>query len=391
MTIQALVSGVAGVLQGERVVKRFEDELKSSYQVRYCFAVSSGKAALALILGALHEIRPERDEVLIPAYTCYSVPSAIKKAGLKIRLCDMAPEKLDFDFNRIANELENPRLLCVIPTHLFGIPADVGRVKTLIGRRDIFVIEDAAQAMGGEWESKRLGTQGDAGLFSLGRGKAFSAVEGGIILTDSDQIGRLLEKRVTAIKGYGGIDTLKLLFNAAALSVLVNPWLYWLPNSLPFLKLGETHFDPEFSIRRLSSFQAGMAKKWQSTTIQHQAFRRTNSALFADCGLPLPRGRRGKIPDLIRYPVLAADGDSKKNLLKKSARMGLGISGCYPDSVAGVSELRDSFEGSTFPVAKDIADRMVSLPVHPYVNGTDVTKIIQLFTQERAYAEKRQD
>src|SRR5664279_3781006 len=81
--LQDIVSGVAGLLKGEATVKRLEDELKSFYDVSYCFAVSSGKAALVLILQALHEIYPERDEVLIPAYTCYSVPSAIIRAGLR--------------------------------------------------------------------------------------------------------------------------------------------------------------------------------------------------------------------------------------------------------------------------------------------------------------------
>src|SRR5665647_1758691 len=129
--LKDIVSGVTGFFNGDGIVERFEDDLASFYQVRYCCAVSSGKAALVLILQALHAIHPERDEVLIPAYTCYSVPSAIIRAGLKVRLCDMATGTLDFDFDRMADELENPGLLCVIPTHLFGMPADVKRIKTM--------------------------------------------------------------------------------------------------------------------------------------------------------------------------------------------------------------------------------------------------------------------
>ncbi len=382
-----IISGIAGFFEGGAIVKRFEDELKSFFEVRYCFAVSSGKAAFVLILQALHEIYPERDEILIPAYTCYSVPSAIVRAGFRVRLCDMAPGTLDFDFDRIEEELENPRLLCVIPTHLFGMTADVERIKTLINRRDIFVLEDAAQAMGGGWDGRKIGTLGDVGLFSMGRGKVFSAVEGGIILTDSAQIGRILEKRLAAIKGYGSIGCLKLFLQAVALLVLINPKIYWLPKSLPFLKLGETHFNPSFPIKRLSSFQAGMAKKWKSAITKLKAARSANANKIAGYGIKLPGVCRGTIPDLIRFPVLVADTETKKKILQKSERMGLGISDGYPDSIDGINELWDLSGGNTFPVAKDIAGRMVTLPVHPFVNDNDVRDIVHLF-QERSYVEK---
>jgi len=380
-----IVSGVAGFFEGAGIVQRFEDELKSFYHVRYSFAVSSGKAALVLILRALHEIYPEKDEVLIPAYTCYSVPSAITRAGFKIRLCDIAPGTLDFDFDRIAEELDNPRLLCVVPTHLFGMPADVERLKTLICRRDIFVLEDAAQAMGGGWNGKKIGTLGDVGLFSMGRGKAFSTVEGGIILTDNDQIGRILEKRLAAIKGYGNFDCLKLFLNAIALSVLIYPKIYWLPKSLPFLKLGETYFNPSFPIRRLSSFQAGMAKKWKAAINKLKAARLVNANKIVGYGIKPQGVCRGTIPDLIRFPVLVADTETKKKILQNSERMGLGISDGYPNSIDGIDGLWNLLGGNTFPVAKDLAERIVTLPVHPYVSEDDVIKIRQLFAQERSY------
>ncbi|MBV5339627.1 MAG: DegT/DnrJ/EryC1/StrS family aminotransferase [Deltaproteobacteria bacterium] len=382
--LKDIVSGIAGIFEGEGIVERFENELKSFFKVRYCFAVSSGKAALVLILHALHEICPERDEVLIPAYTCYSVPSAIVKAGLKIRLCEMAPGTLDFDFDRIAEELKNPRLLCVVPTHLFGMPADVERLKALICRGDIFVLEDAAQAMGGVWNGNKMGTQGDVGLFSMGRGKAFSTVEGGIILTDNDQIGQILEKRLFAIKGYGDLDSLKLFLNAIALSILIYPEIYWLPKLLPFLKLGETHFNPSFPIRRLSSFQAGMARKWSTAINKFKAARLLNVNKIARYGIKFPGVYRGSMPDLIRFPVLVADTETKKKILKKSEMMGLGISGGYPHSIDGINELRNLLGANKFPVAKDLAERIVTLPVHPYVNNDDLGNIMHLF-QESSY------
>lgn len=373
-----LVSGIAGIFGNGKTVQKFEDELREYYGVEYCFAVSSGKAALVLILDALRELSPGRDQVLIPAYTCYSVPSAIVKAGLKVRLCDMAHGSLDFDFECLEGHLRDPGVLCVIPTHLFGVPADVERVRELAGKYGVFVVEDAAQAMGGEWNGRKLGTLGDVGLFSMGRGKAFSTVEGGIILTDDARIGGAIGKRLDTLAGYGALGCLRLIFYSLALSVLIHPFLYWLPKSLPFLKLGETNFNPEFPMRRISPFQAGMARGWKAKITALRRIRLRNSQKIAGCGISLACDSKAVIPDLIRYPVLAADADKKRNILRESERLGLGISDGYPDSIDGIIDLGYQSNGKGFPIAKDIAKRLITLPVHPFVDERDIDKMARL-------------
>jgi len=373
-----IVAGVAGFFEGNEIVTRFEDDLASFYQVRYCCAVSSGKAALVLILQALHEIYPDRDEVLIPAYTCYSVPSAIIRAGLRIQLCDTAPGKLDFDFDSLEKKLKNRRLLCVIPTHLFGLPADVERVKSMAENCDVIVVEDAAQAMGGGRNGKKTGTLGDVGLFSLGRGKAFSTVEGGIIMTDNDQIGRALEKKMVTVDRYGNLDCLKLMLIAVALSILIYPCLYWLPKLLPFLKLGKTYFNPSFPIKRLSPFQAGLAKRWKTRIAEFNDVRLKNINKIAGYYTTAQSVFGAVFPELIRFPVLISDISTKRIILNKSEKLGLGISDGYPDSIDGIEELSNVFAGNIFPGAKDIAARIVSLPVHLFVRDEDIQKIVKL-------------
>ncbi len=84
-----IVSGLKGIMRGKDEISDFETQLKSYFKVDFCCLFSSGKAALTITLKALHKLSPDKNEVLIPAYTCYSVPSAILKAGLKDRLCDL--------------------------------------------------------------------------------------------------------------------------------------------------------------------------------------------------------------------------------------------------------------------------------------------------------------
>jgi perosamine synthetase len=373
-----ILRGLGGLVEGAAAVTRFEKELGDAFRSRYCFAVSSGKAALTLILQALRELAPERDEVLIPAYTCYSVPSAIVRAGLKVRLCDLAPESLDYDFRQLGIHLRHPRLLCVIAIHLFGVPADVERVKRMAAGQGVVVVEDAAQAMGAEWNGRKLGTLGDVGLFSMGRGKAFSTVEGGVVLTGSERIGRAIAGVMAGVGEYGGLERIRLVAYALALWVLIHPRLYWLPKALPFLKLGETIYDPSFPVRRLSPFQAGLASAWRSRIEELRRTRRRNSREIAGRGVAPHGFAAAELPDLIRFPVLMADRERKERLLRAGERLGLGLSHCYPDTVAALGRVGDAQVSGHFPRARELAERIVSLPVHPFVGQQDIDTAVGL-------------
>ncbi|MBE0669596.1 MAG: aminotransferase class I/II-fold pyridoxal phosphate-dependent enzyme, partial [Anaerolineales bacterium] len=163
-----LIHGFQGIVNRETEAN-LEEELKEYFRTGHAFLTSSGKAALFLILSALKTLSG-KTKVIIPAYTCFSVPSAIRLAELEIVLCDLQPGTFDFDYSSLERLIDDD-VLCIVPTHLFGIPADLQKVRELCGNRKIFIVEDAAQAMGAEFKGKKLGTFGDAGIFSLGRGK----------------------------------------------------------------------------------------------------------------------------------------------------------------------------------------------------------------------------
>ncbi|MHB8711791.1 MAG: DegT/DnrJ/EryC1/StrS family aminotransferase [Trichloromonadaceae bacterium] len=377
-----LVSGLRGLVRGEGEVQRFSGELRQHFQCRHCFLVSSGKAALTLTLLALKAAHPGRDQVLIPALTCYSVPSAIVQAGLRVKLCDIDPATLDFDFRQLPGKLDDPQLLCVIPVHLFGLPADIGRLRGLITDPAVMVVEDAAQAMGGSSHGKLLGTLGDVGIFSLGRGKALATVEGGIILTDNDQLGKALGARVAALGHYSAAQTLVLALYALALSALTHPWLFWLPKAIPFLRLGETIFDPEFPLRKLTGLQAGLARHWRARLATLQSKR---SAAVAQWLGRLPTGvspaRADNPLPLLRYPALLASAEEARQVLAAGGRDGLGIAPSYPDAVHRLPQLAAQFPGEDYPAARDVARRLVTLPVHGYVEVQDQKKIFTLLTR----------
>ncbi|GAB7026164.1 DegT/DnrJ/EryC1/StrS family aminotransferase [Geotalea toluenoxydans] len=374
-----LLNGIRGLFNGQREIERFENELKEYFGVKHCFLVSSGKAALTVILEALKELSPGREEVVIPAYTCYSVPAAVIRAGLKIRLCDIDAGNLGFDCSKLASLLEKRRTLCLVPTYLYGLPCQMERIKGMARDWGTLVVEDAAQAMGSEVDGIKLGCVGDVSFFSLGRGKALSTVEGGIIITDRDDIARPLHRQVEKLPPYSLARNMMLIVHALALFLFLRPSLFWLPKSIPSLGLGKTVFDPGFDLYGMSPFQAGLAGKWGMKISRFRMARRqlvnrwqalTNAHRFF-------RGLTGQdsSADLIRFPVSIADESFKEKVLNESERSGLGIMGGYPASVNRIEEIAHLFHGETYPAAEKAARELVTFPVHPLITSRDAVTI----------------
>ena len=378
-SLKEVLSGLAALFTGESARERFQAELREYYRVPHVFLLSSGKAALAVILQALKELAPERDEVLVPAYTCYSVPAAVTRAGLRVRSCDIDPRTLDFDWGQVEEALAGGEVLAAVSTHLFGLPADVERLKGLAARHGVAVIEDAAQAMGGELDGRKLGTLGDVALFSLGRGKPLSTVSGGIILTGNGKLAEAISALVKKLPGEGWSDGVLAFCYALALLILLRPCFFWLPRALSFLKLGETVFDPSFDLKRLGSFQAGVAKGWQERLVRLREARLDRAGLLEKAGFAAPPTLKGARPNLIRFPVLVEDAVTRQRLLKESEEQGLGLSAVYPEAVSGIPELKGRAAGGPAPRAEQVARSLVTLPVHPYVTKRDVELIAGLF------------
>jgi perosamine synthetase len=395
ISLRDIWNGLKGLLRGQAEIKRFESELRDYFKVQYCFLVSSGTASLTLILRALHDLFPERDEVIIPAFTCYSVPSAIVRARLRIRLCDVDPDTLDFNFDRLSTLFSSTRLLAIIPTHLFALPADIERVRQLVKSPEVTIIEDAAQAMGGKKNDRLMGTLGDVSFFSLGRGKALSTVEGGIILTSRENIAKKISGLMEALPGYGPLGLITLWFKSLALSLFLRPSLFWLPKALPFLKLGETLFNPNFKMRTMSGFQAGLTREWHGKLkhglkVRSELTMKWSSithAVSSQNGLhtQAPRilskvGEDGinGVPNLLRFPMRINDTRLRHEILKESQRTGLGMMHAYPDSVNGIKEVKAQFLNQEFPAAKTCARNIVTLPTHHFVTRQDIQRITEL-------------
>jgi perosamine synthetase len=359
--------GAIGIVRPEQSIRRFEDEIRAHFGVRDVFLVSSGTAALTLTLIGLKS-SSRRTEVVIPAYTCFSVPAAVLKAGLRPVLCDIDPSTFDFDHALLERTL-NDNTLCVVAHHLFAIPSNIERVRALCRVRGIVVVEDAAQAMGVESNGRRLGTLGDVGIFSLGRGKTITCGSGGIIVTNSARIGDAIGRRCRELPASRLAEVLKDFAQVLLMALFIRPRLYWLPAAVPFLRLGQTIFPKDVSLKRLSGMKAGILREWQARLIEANRIRSRATADFSrQLSIELANGASHPY---LRLPIFAATPAERDRIYSVSQRQGLGLSVAYPTPINEIPEISVAFHGKRFPSARRVAEHLLTVPLHQWLSEHD--------------------
>ncbi|OPJ58352.1 DegT/DnrJ/EryC1/StrS family aminotransferase [Clostridium oryzae] len=199
------------LVQGDKV-EEFEKQLEEYLHIKHAIAVSSGTAALHLALLAIG-IKSE-DEVIVPDFTFPATANVVENVGAATKFVDIKLDSLCIDTDKIENVITD-KTKVIMPVHEFGQSADIGRIITLAQKYNLKVIEDAACAMGAEYRSKKVGTIGDIGCFSLHPRKAITTGEGGIVVTNNDE----LAEKIKILRNHGiSYATGKPKFVAAGLN-----------------------------------------------------------------------------------------------------------------------------------------------------------------------------
>lgn len=370
--IQDLVRGALGLL-GRAPGQYVEVDIARHLRVSNAWLVSSGKAALTTILRAIKK-QSSRTTVVVPAYTCFSVPSAVLKAGLKVALCDVNPETLDYEIDQLDSRVTSDTLAVVAP-HLLGRPADISGIQAVAEAKGAIVIEDAAQALGGRDGTRLLGSQTHVGFFSLGRGKNVSAGSAGIIVTNNDAVGSAVQQIYRELPQESSSSATATFVSVLATTLMTHPSVYWFPAGLPFLGLGETVFYPDFPVQRLHPMKVALLTSWKSRLERSNTIRADVAQRWIR-GLALPivaTGTGQKIPWL-RLPVLTSTPEDKRSVCRSAQEQGLGISPLYPAPISDIPELRSQFVRQDFPGARTLAECLVTLPTHGYVSDRDIER-----------------
>jgi perosamine synthetase len=360
-----------------------DETLRARLGVKHAFFLSSGRAALTALLQVMGR-GSQRREVVIPAYTCFSVPSAVTRAGFAIRLCDVDPKTLDLDLNSLAR-IELARVLAIVPSGLYGLPGDLAGLEPMAAAAGAALIDDAAQSLGATQDGRACGTFGDAGFYSLGRGKGITTMGGGVLVTARDELARGIAHELSTLPRSLGATALARSFLYAG---LLAPTRYWLVDRIPFLDLGGSLFAPDFPMARLSVYQRRLAALLLPLAGSYNALRRQHaerlrSGIDGIEGIEIPRAVPGAHPVYQRFPLLTRDAAHRAGLLARLRAVGIAASASYPTAVGDIPGIARHLapDQEPCPGAREIATRILTLPTHPRVQPGDVERMVAAIRQ----------
>lgn len=364
--------------------ERFRLSLLEYTGIANCFLVSSGRSALTIILLSLKRLS-KRSKVIIPAYTCSTVVQSVQAAGLIPIFCDVSIQTLGLDHNHL-QQLIDDQVLAIVPTHLYGLAQDITDIIVLCRENDIFVIEDAAQAFGARIGGKLVGSRGDIGFFSLGRGKCIPSGHGGVIITQdrfAEVISETIQEKIPN-KIRSGI---KSLIGYVGYGIATQPFVWWFitRSRLNPAELGmDKSALPPLELHKLTAVQAGIGNSILERSEDINKIRRRNAYQLMDfiAGLDFfhfPDIPPHAEPVFLRLPFIVNKKRVGVRLFKILNREGIGVSKSYfrtlPELYADQSAVnQDNYKG-----AKHLAQCLYTLPTHAYMHEKDFSRIMDAF------------
>lgn len=178
-------------------VQAFESDFAQYIGSRHCVMVNSGSSANLLMVAALFYTKNPRlklqrgDEVIVPAVSWSTTYYPLYQYGLKIKFVDINLHTLNYDLDQLAKAVSGKTRM-IMAVNLLGNPNDFVRIRQIIDERNIVLIEDNCESMGASYQGKKTGTFGVMGSFSTFFSHHISTMEGGLIVTDDEELYHIL-------------------------------------------------------------------------------------------------------------------------------------------------------------------------------------------------------
>lgn len=358
------------------------------YNVKHCMTLSSGRAALTLILRTLVRLRndPRRNEIIVPGYTCYSVAASAILAGLRLRIVDIDPETLSYNRSLLENT-DFSQVLAVLSSNLYGLPNELDFLEQLARERGVYMVDDAAQAMHATLKGRYAGTFGDVGIYSFDKGKNITSLQGGAIVTRDDTIAAALSEAIRELPEETLLGTAASFIKLAIYSLLLHPELYWIPAGIPALGLGKTVYTTDIPMHRLSRMATGLVERLFERIDQISDNRigtaeriiavLSRTTLSGNPVLTPIQPLADSHPVYLRLPCLARDKTQRDRLIEELTRLGIGATGSFPQALGDLQEIAEHrmIEQNILDGARSVASRILTLPTLAYLRDSDVQRL----------------
>ena len=339
-------------------VAALEKEIAEFVGAKHAIGVSSGTDAILLALMAL-DIKAG-DEVLCPTYTFFATAGCISRAGATPVFVDARPDTFNLDVNDAAAKVTS-RTKAIIPVHLFGQSADMDAVLDLARKHKLAVIEDTAQSLGARYRGKSAGTMGDFGTYSFFPSKNLGGLgDGGLLVSNDDALAekaRLLRTHGSKPKYYhklvGGNFRLDAL-QAAFLRVK-------LPRYNDYTR--QRQANASYYTEKLSKIP-GVASAPES----------------AGAKLILPVALPGNDHIWNQYTLRVPGAGRRDALRKHFADKQIGTEIYYPVPMHKQECFAYVRQAGTCPVATQLADEALSIPIYPELRQEQQDEVISQLT-----------
>lgn len=339
--LNVLASGQ--LAQGE-IVAEFERKFAEYLGVKHAVATFNGTTALQASLLALN-LSPG-DEIITTPFTFIATANAIKMAGAKPVFVDVEEDSFNLDPELIAAAITE-KTTAILPVHLFGLPAKIGKIKAIAERCNLKVIEDSCQAHGAEIQGKKVGGLGHVGCFSFYPTKNMTTGEGGMITTNDESVAAKVRK----IINHGSSQ--KYFHDFCGYN-------FRMTNLQAALGIEQLKKLPDFNQKR-----------------EKNAFF-LNQQLKDIKGVILPKWVPGRVFHQYTIRITEKFKFSRDDFSQILTKNGIGNSIFYPLPVH-LQRAYSEYNQLSFPLAEKLAQQVLSLPVHPSLSLQDLITISEAF------------
>ncbi|MEM3569888.1 MAG: DegT/DnrJ/EryC1/StrS family aminotransferase [Candidatus Jordarchaeales archaeon] len=348
--LSVLRSGnLTGRVSESGMVMEFERLFSSFLGVKYAVAVSSGTAALHASLLAI-DVRPG-DEVIVPSFTFSATCNVVLHVGAKPVFVDIDLDTYTMNPDEIKKTL-TPKTKAIIPVHLYGHPADMKPIMEVAEEEKIYVIEDAAQAHGAEYNGVKVGGIGHLGCFSFYPTKIITTGEGGMVATNDEE----LAEKIRMIRNQGERGDY-------VTTLLGHNWR--LPEMNAAIGVAQ--------MRRINEF---LAKRRRNANRLTELLREVKELV-----LPFEKGKARHAWNI--YTVRLRDERVRRDdVVSFLRKRGVGATVYYPVPVHRTKLYIERGYSNVFLPGTELASKTVfSLPVHPSMTEEDVETVASAVKQ----------
>ena len=359
---EAAIAAVADVLRsgwitsGPKVLE-FERQLSEYFGGRPVRTFNSGTCTMEIAL-RIAGIGPG-DEVITTPISWVATANVILEVGATPVFADIDPVTRNIDLDQVEAAI-TPATRAIIPVHLSGLPVDMDRLYAIAAKHNLRVVEDAAQAIGSSWNGQRIGSFGDFASFSFQANKNLTTTEGGCLVLNNAEEARLAEKyRLQGVtrSGFDGmeVDVLGGKYNMTDVAAVIGL------NQLPQLA--------DLTARR--------------HTLAKHYFDCFGTDFERETGVQLPVADF-ESTNWHMFEIVLPENLTRADLMAKMKEHQIGCGVHYPPIHLFQLYRQRGFKEGMFPIAESVGRRIVTLPLFPRMQDTDVERVVTAVRQTLA-------